>query len=172
MNVNRSPVFSSTASRTTSRGRFGFSNVSLQPSSVYAPTIPFVLFAGFQLMFAAITPALITGAFAERTDPLPVGTVATLEFLVPGNDIPVRAQCRVAWWHPPGGALVSKVLPAGLGVYMLTNTWLGMVQQVLMERYIKSKSGPSATIEVREKTLGDGGKPTPALGKGKARARG
>jgi Amt family ammonium transporter len=29
-------------------------------------TIPFILFAGFQLMFAAITPALITGAFAER----------------------------------------------------------------------------------------------------------
>jgi ammonium transporter, Amt family len=33
---------------------------------VYAKTIPFVLFAAFQLMFAAITPALITGAFAER----------------------------------------------------------------------------------------------------------
>jgi Amt family ammonium transporter len=29
-------------------------------------TIPFLLFAMFQLMFAAITPALITGAFAER----------------------------------------------------------------------------------------------------------
>jgi Amt family ammonium transporter len=29
-------------------------------------TIPFVLFAAFQLMFAAITPALISGAFAER----------------------------------------------------------------------------------------------------------
>ena len=34
--------------------------------SRYAPTIPFVLFAAFQLMFAVITPALITGAFAER----------------------------------------------------------------------------------------------------------
>jgi len=33
---------------------------------VYAVTVPFVLFAGFQMMFAAITPALITGAFAER----------------------------------------------------------------------------------------------------------
>jgi len=38
----------------------------LAPSTVYATTIPFVLFAAFQLMFAAITPALITGAFAER----------------------------------------------------------------------------------------------------------
>jgi len=44
----------------------GFANVGLEPSDTYGPTIPFVLFAGFQLMFAAITPALITGAFAER----------------------------------------------------------------------------------------------------------
>jgi ammonium transporter, Amt family len=44
----------------------GFFNVGLEPSAVYAVTIPFVLFAAFQLMFAAITPALITGAFAER----------------------------------------------------------------------------------------------------------
>jgi Amt family ammonium transporter len=44
----------------------GFVNVGLEPSAVYGTTIPFVLFAAFQLMFAAITPALITGAFAER----------------------------------------------------------------------------------------------------------
>jgi Amt family ammonium transporter len=44
----------------------GFMNVGLTPSTVYATTIPFILFAAFQLMFAAITPALITGAFAER----------------------------------------------------------------------------------------------------------
>ena len=44
----------------------GFMGVGLTPSTVYATTIPFILFAAFQLMFAAITPALITGAFAER----------------------------------------------------------------------------------------------------------
>jgi Amt family ammonium transporter len=44
----------------------GFMNVGLEPSTVYMATVPFVLFAAFQLMFAAITPALITGAFAER----------------------------------------------------------------------------------------------------------
>ncbi len=44
----------------------GFASVTLGPSPTYGPTIPFVLFAAFQLMFAAITPALITGAFAER----------------------------------------------------------------------------------------------------------
>ena len=44
----------------------GFANVGLEPNAAYAATIPFVLFAAFQLMFAAITPALISGAFAER----------------------------------------------------------------------------------------------------------
>ena len=44
----------------------GFMNVGLEPSETYGTTIPFVLFAAFQLMFAAITPALISGAFAER----------------------------------------------------------------------------------------------------------
>jgi ammonium transporter, Amt family len=44
----------------------GFISVSLSPNPTYGPTIPFILFAAFQLMFAAITPALITGAFAER----------------------------------------------------------------------------------------------------------
>jgi Amt family ammonium transporter len=44
----------------------GFVNVGLDPNPAYAATIPFVLFASFLLMFAAITPALITGAFAER----------------------------------------------------------------------------------------------------------
>jgi Amt family ammonium transporter len=44
----------------------GFISVGLTPNPIYGPTIPFILFAAFQLMFAAITPALITGAFAER----------------------------------------------------------------------------------------------------------
>ena len=43
----------------------GFMNVGLAPAEG-STGIPFILFAAFQLMFAAITPALITGAFAER----------------------------------------------------------------------------------------------------------
>ncbi|HEX6278595.1 MAG TPA: ammonium transporter [Pyrinomonadaceae bacterium] len=41
-------------------------DVGAQPNVDYAPTIPQLTFMGFQLMFAIITPALITGAFAER----------------------------------------------------------------------------------------------------------
>jgi Amt family ammonium transporter len=40
--------------------------VGAAPSDVYATTIPHLAFAAFQGMFAIITPALITGAFAER----------------------------------------------------------------------------------------------------------
>jgi Amt family ammonium transporter len=40
--------------------------VSLSPNPNYAPTIPEQTFMVYQLMFAIITPALITGAFAER----------------------------------------------------------------------------------------------------------
>ena len=40
--------------------------VGLAPNPVYAATIPAQTFMVYQLMFAIITPALITGAFAER----------------------------------------------------------------------------------------------------------
>jgi len=40
--------------------------VSLAPNPDYAPTIPEQTYMVYQLMFAIITPALITGAFAER----------------------------------------------------------------------------------------------------------
>ncbi len=40
--------------------------VGLAPDPAYSPTIPAQTYMMFQLMFAIITPALITGAFAER----------------------------------------------------------------------------------------------------------
>jgi ammonium transporter, Amt family len=45
---------------------FGLRGVGLEPNPNYAPTIPHQAFMVFQMMFAIITPALITGAFAER----------------------------------------------------------------------------------------------------------
>ncbi|HUI46619.1 MAG TPA: ammonium transporter [Nitrospirota bacterium] len=44
----------------------GLSGVGLTPNADYAPTIPHLLFMAFQMMFAVITPALISGAVAER----------------------------------------------------------------------------------------------------------
>jgi Amt family ammonium transporter len=56
---------------------FGLQNVGLTPSPTYATTVPFLAFFLFQLMFAIITPALISGAFADR-----VSFKAYLIFLV------------------------------------------------------------------------------------------
>jgi Amt family ammonium transporter len=44
----------------------GLKGVGLEPNPDYAATIPHQAFMIYQLMFAIITPALITGAFAER----------------------------------------------------------------------------------------------------------
>lgn len=45
---------------------FSFKGVGLATHPDFSPTIPFLIFALFQLKFAIITPALITGSFAER----------------------------------------------------------------------------------------------------------
>jgi Amt family ammonium transporter len=45
---------------------FGLAGVGVTPSPDYASTVPHQAFMVFQCMFAVITPALITGAFAER----------------------------------------------------------------------------------------------------------
>jgi Amt family ammonium transporter len=45
---------------------FGLRGVGMEPHETYGPTIPHYAFMIFQCMFAVITPALITGAFAER----------------------------------------------------------------------------------------------------------
>ena len=44
----------------------GLHGVGKDPLTQYAPTIPGSAYMAFQMMFAVITPALITGAFAER----------------------------------------------------------------------------------------------------------
>jgi len=57
--------------------RLALNGVGLEPDTLYAATIPALLFFFFQLKFAAITPALIIGAFAER-----INFKALLAFIV------------------------------------------------------------------------------------------
>src|SRR3954453_13598399 len=44
----------------------GLNNAGMEPNANYAKTVPPQAYMVFQMMFAVITPALITGAFAER----------------------------------------------------------------------------------------------------------
>lgn len=50
---------------------FALAGVGTAPSPDYATTVPHIVFMIYQCMFAVITPALITGAFAERVRFLP-----------------------------------------------------------------------------------------------------
>ena len=90
--------------------------------------------------------------------------------LMPAQGDP-QQQKMMMYMMPGIFTVMMLFLPAGLGVYMVTNSVLAIGQQLLVERYLKGHAGPSASIEVRDKTSDDKGS-SPALGKGKARARG
>ena len=60
------------------------------------------------------------GVFVERSEPLPKGEDVDLEMTLPGSEVPVRAGCRVAWWHEGDTPLASKSLPRGAGLSFVT----------------------------------------------------
>ena len=75
---------------------FAFQNVSLRPNPEFSENIPFLLFALFQLKFAIITPALITGSFAER-----IRFRSYILFMVLFS-IFIYAPLAHMTWHPEG----------------------------------------------------------------------
>jgi ammonium transporter, Amt family len=76
--------------------------VGLQPDPDYAATIPAQTFMVYQLMFAIITPALITGAFAER-----MKFSAMLVFLVLWSLIVYDPMAHMVWGK--GGLLNASL---------------------------------------------------------------
>ena len=82
---------------------FALSGVTAEPSTVYATSIPQSVFMIYQCMFAIITPALITGAFAERVRFAPFVVFSLLWAVLVYNPV-----CHWVWGS--GGWLV------GLGV--------------------------------------------------------
>ncbi|TKB76674.1 MAG: ammonium transporter [Nitrospira sp.] len=75
----------------------GLAGVGVDPHPVHGSTIPHQVFMVFQLMFAAITPALITGAFAER---MRFGAVILFSLLWT-----IVIYCPIAHWLWGGGWL-------------------------------------------------------------------
>jgi Amt family ammonium transporter len=71
-------------------------HVGILPHSQMAPTIPFMLFALFQMKFAVITPAIITGSFAER-----VRFISFLLFICLFTLFIYAPLCHSVW-HPNG----------------------------------------------------------------------
>ena len=75
---------------------FMYRGVGMFTHPDFAPTIPFALFSLFQLKFAIITPALISGAFAER-----VKFSSYLIFMVLFS-LFIYAPLAHMTWHPDG----------------------------------------------------------------------
>lgn len=75
---------------------FMFRNVGLNTDPQLAPTIPLMLFALFQMKFAIITPALITGSFAGR-----IKFSSYLIFMILFS-LFIYAPLAHMTWHPDG----------------------------------------------------------------------
>jgi Amt family ammonium transporter len=117
---------------------FGFRNVSLNPNEVFAATIPFALFALFQMKFAIITPALITGAFAER-----IRFKAYLLFIV-FFSIFIYAPVAHWTWHPEGFLRKMGILDfAGGTVVHITAGVAALVAAIMMRRRTELEHTPT-----------------------------
>ena len=79
---------------------FALDKVGAAPSPDYASTVPFILFFVYQLMFAIITPALITGAFAGRFN-----FRGYLQFLVLWMILVYIPACHWIW----GGGFLARL---------------------------------------------------------------
>ena len=100
------------------------------------PTVPLVLFAMFQLKFAVITPALITGAFAERIR-FNSYIIFLCLFLVF-----IYAPLAHSTWHPDGLMFKLGVLDfAGGTVVHMSAGWAALAGAL----YLKQRKAPSHT---------------------------
>ncbi len=115
-----------------------FHNVGVNTSWSLAPTIPFLLFALFQAKFAIITPALVTGAFAER-----IRFWAYLLFMVLFI-LFVYAPLAHCTWHPDGLLFKLGVLDfAGGTVVHMSAGWAALAGAIFLGKRKVQKVAPA-----------------------------
>lgn len=102
-----------------------------------APTIPLVLFAFFQLKFAIITPALITGTFAER-----IRFKSYVIFLVLFSLL-IYAPLAHWTWHPDGFLFKLGVLDFAGGTVVHMSAGFAALAASM---YLRNKSERKTTI--------------------------
>ncbi|WP_234733993.1 ammonium transporter [Tellurirhabdus bombi] len=110
----------------------------------FAPTIPLVVFAFFQLKFAVITPALVTGSMAER-----INFRSYVLFIVLFS-LFVYMPLAHWTWHPNGFLLKMGVLDfAGGTVVHMSAGWAALAGAIYLKRrrsQIESNIFPPANI--------------------------
>ena len=134
---------------------------TLSPEQLRQVRIPFIQRAA--LAFGSVREDVflvdlgLSGAFIERAGALPEGERVQLGFPLPGNVNRIQALCRVAWWNSPSAALVTKALPAGLGLEFLEMSPADRerLRAHLLE-YLSRKSGRRFH---RSRPIDDGGDP-------------
>ena len=131
---------------------FMFGGVGVDTHPDLSPTIPLVLFALFQLKFAIITPALITGSFAER--------VRFSSYLLFMTLFTILIYSPLAhWtWHPQGVFRVWGVLDfAGGTVVHLSAGFAALAgAMVLGRRHVHREQGPQVPANIPFVMLGTG----------------
>ena len=131
---------------------FMFTRVGAATHPDLAPTIPLVVFAVFQLKFAIITPALITGSFAER-----VRFTSYLLFLCLFS---IFIYCPLAhWtWHPQGFLHKMGVLDFAGGTVVHMSAGLAALAGALVlgRRKIHLASEPHTPANIPFVLLGTG----------------
>src|SRR5688572_75046 len=106
-------------------GFSGVSNTAAHPAGLGA-TIPHSAFATFQLMFAVITPALITGAFAERIKFS--GYIAFMALWL----VLVYAPVAHWVWHPDGWLFKLGALDFAGGTVVHINAGIAALAAILV----------------------------------------
>lgn len=102
------------------------------------PTVPLILFAMFQLKFAVITPALITGAFAER-----IRFNSYLIFLCLFM-IFIYAPLAHSTWHPEGILFKLGVLDfAGGTVVHMSAGWAALAAALFLKKRTRQEHTPA-----------------------------
>jgi Amt family ammonium transporter len=115
-----------------------FNGVGTNTAWSLAPTIPFMLFALFQAKFAIITPALITGAFAER-----IRFWAYLLFMVLFI-LFIYAPLAHMTWHPEGILFKMGVLDfAGGTVVHMSAGWAALAGAMFLGKRKIQKVTPA-----------------------------
>ena len=127
--------------------------MGLTPSPTYAPTIPFLAFFLFQVMFAIITPALITGAFADR-----VSFKAYLIFLVLWSLLVYIPFVHWVW----GGGFLAKMGVVDFAGGIVVHLSAGMAALGLGLRRRQTRLAPGEKVRAAQHPL-RGARHRPAL---------
>ncbi len=110
----------------------------------FAPTIPLILFAFFQLKFAIITPALITGAFAER-----IKFKSYLLFIILFC-LFIYCPLAHATWHPKGILAKLGVLDFAGGVVVhMSAGWAALAGAIYLKSRHESVHNPARITYVK-----------------------